>query len=57
MDTKVNQRSALSFFVLIIFAIAATLFILKKANEAVGELRGLVGQEVYLKSSIEKIEN
>ena len=56
-SARLASRSTLNFFVLVVFALGFTLFILKKANEAVDELKNLVGQEIYLKSSVREIEN
>ena len=56
-SARLASRSTLNFFVLVVFALGFTLFILKKANEAIDELKNLVGQEIYLKSSVREIEN
>jgi len=56
-SARLASRSTLNFFVLVVFALGFTLFILKKANEAVDELKNLVGQEIYLKSSVREIKN
>ena len=56
-SARLASRSTLNFFVLVVFALGFTLFILKKANEAIDELKNLVGQEIYLKSSVREIKN
>lgn len=46
-----DRRSLLNFGVLIIVAMATTIFVLNKANEAIAEIDGLNDSAVYLGSS------
>lgn len=52
-SARLELRSVLSFFVLMVFVVATALFLLKKADEAVNEFKVLASQEVYLKSDSE----
>lgn len=43
-----EQRSLLSLLVLFIFSIVMTLFMLRKADQAIAEINTLIEYEVYL---------
>jgi len=48
ITARLNQRSALSFFVFVIFGLLTTLFILQKARQAVNEIQNLGTNPIYL---------